>query len=1113
MTRDENLATGFVRVTKRRTSIVGVAAACLLLVGPFAGEPAAQPPGPEQTLRHPEPLEAQLKATDLSALAREVQLRGDPRRGALVFFTSPAACVQCHAGGEDASPLGPDLAKPEGKPTPEYLIESIVFPSAKIRKGYETVSILTDEGQVLSGMVAREDEDEIVLRDASDLLRDVRVSRDSIESIRRTELSMMPDGLIPVIGDLRSFYDLAAYVIEVAQGGPQRAAELKPSEEELRVADDIADLDHAGILKKLGRRDFDAGEAIYHGYCNSCHGSDGNTPSLATARAFGKQKLKFGSDPYAMFMTLSRGNGMMAPMTQLTPKERYQVVHYIREAFIKPGGLDEIKVDADYLAGLPEGSDPGDRVLSVDRDFGPALASQLERRINSALTLRLGELTLSYDLHSLNVAGVWSGGFLDLDNTQHIRGRGEGTADPASPLIDLLSFRRWGHDGTLDYPTEHLPPRGPMPREWLDYRGHYLHGDRAVLSYAIDGREVLESPELIARGDDELPLLSQTLRIGPGRRLVLAAGRLEGMRPESDKTSGRFDVSRAPFIAVPDDDSSDPTHAYFAFGITGEAEGVFGRVDEQNRLVVEIPESDDERLIRLVYGIGSKEADSPKSFVERFGREQLLPDDPGKLIDGGPLRWEPVLSTLGYPGLEQGAYCLDTIMVPDSTPWNTWFRTSAIDFFPDGRMVVTTYGGDVWIVSGVDEDLLDVRWKRFAGGLYEPMGVKVVDGRIYVAGKDRITCLHDLNGNGEADFYESFAADPDVSVNFHAFNFDLQVDSQGNFYYAKSGHGADFDLPGAIYKVSPDGKYHEVYSTGFRTPNGMGILPDGRVTASDNQGQWTPASKINLLQPGGFYGWVPTYDGKGRWSPGGGSIDPAKVVPPESFDPPLVWMPQVLDNSSGGQVWVDDPRFGPLSGRFFHTSFGRGWMNYLMIQEVGEAAQAAIIKLPFDFRSGIMRAAVNPADGQVYAVGLDGWNGGGRAGLLDHGIQRLRHTGKPHAMVSGCRVEAEGLRLEFNFAPDRETAADPEAYRVQCWNYLWQAAYGSEMYSPSTGEVGVDRLEASKVEISDDGRSVLLHLPDLQPVDQLHLVLKVKDEQGRDFEEEIYWTIHRIPGR
>ena len=71
--------------------------------------------------------------------------------------------------------------------------------------------------------------------------------------------------------------------------------------------------------------------------------------------------------------------------------------------------------------------------------------------------------------------------------------------------------------------------------------------------------------------------------------------------------------------------------------------------------------------------------------------------------------------------------------------------------------------------------------------MYEPFGLQVIDGLVYVTCKDRLTRLHDLNDDGEADFYESFSADDDVSTFFHAFNFDLQRDTQGNLYYAKSG--------------------------------------------------------------------------------------------------------------------------------------------------------------------------------------------------------------------------------------------------------------------------------------------------------------------------------------
>ena len=86
---------------------------------------------------------------------------------------------------------------------------------------------------------------------------------------------------------------------------------------------------------------------------------------------------------------------------------------------------------------------------------------------------------------------------------------------------------------------------------------------------------------------------------------------------------------------------------------------------------------------------------------------------------------------------------------------------------------------------------------------------------------------------------------------------------------------------------------------------------------------------------------------------------------PEVFDQPFIWMPQELDSSCGGQVWVDDTRFGPLSGRLIHSSFGKGWLYYLSLQDVDDETQAAIIALPQQWDAGVMRLRVNPADGQL----------------------------------------------------------------------------------------------------------------------------------------------------
>ncbi len=48
------------------------------------------------------------------------------------------------------------------------------------------------------------------------------------------------------------------------------------------------------------------------------------------------------------------------------------------------------------------------------------------------------------------------------------------------------------------------------------------------------------------------------------------------------------------------------------------------------------------------------------------------------------------------------------------------------------------------------------------------------------------TRLQDLNGDGEADFYEAFNWDMKVTKSFHEFVFDLQTDPQGNFLLCQS---------------------------------------------------------------------------------------------------------------------------------------------------------------------------------------------------------------------------------------------------------------------------------------------------------------------------------------
>ncbi|CAD73541.1 MAG TPA: hypothetical protein DDX19_25945 [Rhodopirellula baltica] len=1068
---------------------------------------------PTTTLRQAIPLETQLRQADPLYLAEQSRLRGDARRGALVFYKSAANCVSCHGSDSDATPLGPPIAQLGNELTDEYLVDALLRPSKHIREGYETYSVLTVDGEVFKGMLVKQDDAEITMRLGQSPEKDFTLSRDSIEVMKKDEQSMMPAGLMRSIKSQREFLDLLQYVTSVARGGRKAEEMLRPSLEQLLVKDDSVNLDHAGIIRSLRSRDIVEGESLFRGDCANCHGTDGVQPALPTARAFSSQELKFGADPYKMFMTLTKGNGLMGPMTYLTPHQRYQVVHYIREMLMKDQNPGYEPLRDDYLNSLPTGTEDGKRFEIQQRDFGLALGSQLRRDFPSVLTLPLGDLTVSYNLHAMDLADVWTGGFLDLSETQHQRPRGEGTADPDGTSIPGLASWQWGHDGELDYSREGCLPRGPLPKKWMDYRGYFLRGNNVILSYQIDGRDLFERAEAI---DDRT--LARDLWIGPGETLVLSVG-----NGPVGATKLEFDHSNDTVVLKSSDQSNQ---AFTAASVSGDRHGLRWELASGQRIKLTIPGDEVARKVRITVGVGNS-TDELKTIesLASIGLQKPVADlatlVQASATEPQQLRWAGEITTVGTLGLEQDGYALDTLTRPESTPWNTWFRTTSLDFFDDGRMAIATHGGDIWIVAGIDETLTELRWKRYAAGLYEPFGVKVVDGDVFVTCKDRLVRLHDRDKNGEADFYESFNADSDVSTNFHAFNFDLQTDAEGNFYYAKSGHGADFALPGAVWRVSKDGKEREVVCTGFRTPNGLGTLPGGRITVSDNQGQWTPASKVSIAKPGSFHGWVPTYSIPNKWEPDGGKIDIKTVVAPDTFEQPLVWMPQAFDNSSGGQIWVDDDRFGPLSKHLLHTSFGKGWMSMMMIQEVGETAQAAIVKLPFDFSTGIMRGRGNPHDGQVYATGLQGWNGGGRFGLDDGGMQRLRYTGTPPKMITDARVVKGGLELDLNFAIDPESVLDENAVSIVQWDYLWSKAYGSDQYISGTAEsetpqVGTETLKPESVEVdavpNDPSSSRLrLVLPTLAPVDQLQLQLKIRGQDGDSFEEEVYWTIHVVP--
>jgi putative heme-binding domain-containing protein len=118
---------------------------------------------------------------------------GDIYRGQVIFNSTKAACITCHKIGYVGGTVGPDLTKIGSIRTERDLLDSILFPSAAIVRGYESVRVSTLDGQEFNGILKKDAPDEVVLVLSAD--KEVRIARDDIEAMQPGTVSVMPAGL------------------------------------------------------------------------------------------------------------------------------------------------------------------------------------------------------------------------------------------------------------------------------------------------------------------------------------------------------------------------------------------------------------------------------------------------------------------------------------------------------------------------------------------------------------------------------------------------------------------------------------------------------------------------------------------------------------------------------------------------------------------------------------------------------------------------------------------------------------------------------------------------------------------------------------------------------
>ncbi len=128
----------------------------------------------------------------LEALLKELPA-GDVRRGQVVFHSTKAACITCHAMGYLGGKLGPDLTKIGGVRQERDLLEAIVFPNVSFVRSYESVKVNTLDGRSFNGILKKDAPDEVIV--ATSATEEVQIARADIDTMVPGTVSVMPSGL------------------------------------------------------------------------------------------------------------------------------------------------------------------------------------------------------------------------------------------------------------------------------------------------------------------------------------------------------------------------------------------------------------------------------------------------------------------------------------------------------------------------------------------------------------------------------------------------------------------------------------------------------------------------------------------------------------------------------------------------------------------------------------------------------------------------------------------------------------------------------------------------------------------------------------------------------
>ncbi|QEG21576.1 c-type cytochrome [Mariniblastus fucicola] len=148
-------------------------------------------------------------------LTPEVLAKASASRGRAVYQKT---CANCHLLYDEGGDIGPELTG-SNRANLDYILLNSIDPSYDVAEGYRTVTVATEDGRLVMGVVAEEDATKLVLKTVEDPR--LVIAKEDIEARKISEKSMMPDGQLEQM-EQKEVIDLIKYLqttkqVEVAK--------------------------------------------------------------------------------------------------------------------------------------------------------------------------------------------------------------------------------------------------------------------------------------------------------------------------------------------------------------------------------------------------------------------------------------------------------------------------------------------------------------------------------------------------------------------------------------------------------------------------------------------------------------------------------------------------------------------------------------------------------------------------------------------------------------------------------------------------------------------------------------------------------------------------------